>query len=79
MQLEDVLAGAPEETGAAVIRAPSWRRALPWGVSAAAIVAAMVATTQWAPWRMVSAPAPHASERRAGRGRVASQSVSESQ
>jgi serine/threonine-protein kinase len=58
VQLEDVLAGAPEETAAAVIPAPSWRRALPWGVSVAALVAALVATTQWAPWRRVLAPAP---------------------
>ncbi|MBK9241496.1 MAG: protein kinase [Acidobacteria bacterium] len=36
---------------------PVWRRALPWGVAAAGIIAAVTTLVMWAPWRSSPAPA----------------------
>jgi eukaryotic-like serine/threonine-protein kinase len=56
-QIEDLLSGPPDATGApALSRAlPRWRRALPWGVAGTAIAGLIVMLVLWAPWR---APPP---------------------
>jgi serine/threonine protein kinase/Tol biopolymer transport system component len=60
VQIEELLSGAPDEAGVSAIPTPQsvWQRALPWGVAAAALVVAAVATTRWAPWRKPSSSAP---------------------
>ena len=60
VQIEELLSGAPDEAGVSARPTPQsvWQRALPWGVAAAALVVAAVATTRWAPWREPSSSAP---------------------
>jgi hypothetical protein len=52
-QIEDLIAGAPDEIGAASDRrtAPAWRRALPWAITAACASALVAVVLSWAPWR----------------------------
>ncbi len=59
VQIEDLIAAGPDETGAVASHrpAPAWRRALPW-VTSAALAAALVAVVMlWAPWQKAR-PAP---------------------
>jgi Protein kinase domain/WD40-like Beta Propeller Repeat len=54
LQIDDLIAGAPDDAGAAVDRrpAPGWRGALPWTVTAACAAALGGVLFAWAPWRV---------------------------
>ena len=58
VELDEALAGAPEDAMAAVAprAAPRWRRALPW-VALAGALSLTQALTLWAPWRPAPQPA----------------------
>jgi serine/threonine-protein kinase len=60
--LDRIIAGAPDDAGAAPVAipaiVPTWRRALPWAVAAMGLGAALVSLALWAPWRSTPAPTP---------------------
>ena len=64
VKLARIEAGGPESAasapaGAAEVRVPVWRRALPWATLAALSSTALVASLlMWAPWRRPPGPAP---------------------
>ena len=61
LEIEDVLAGAPEGIGAFAPSAtptPIWRRVLPWASTAALAVGLAAVLVLWAPWRKPSPPTP---------------------
>jgi serine/threonine-protein kinase len=60
VQIEEVLAGAPEDTGAAVIAdtVPMWRRALPWASTGALAAGLTVVLVLWALGQKGARPAP---------------------
>jgi hypothetical protein len=68
ISIDEVLSGAPEAASGFPADMPTWRLALPWGLTAALAIA--FAISAWALWRGATKPAPTA---RAAVGRYASE------